>query len=124
QDMTRVRDLFASRPWDQLVPDDKHEVVVDGLGEFRGLDYLAAARTTDGATVIAYMPTSRAITVDMTKVSGKEAKAWWFNPRTGKSDSIGTVPTLGKHRFDPPGEGDWVLLLDDASRGLRAPGKS
>src|SRR5882757_3178588 len=124
QDMTRVKELFASRPWYQLVPDDKHEVVVDGLGEFRGLDYLAAARTTDGATVIAYMPTSRAITVDMTKVSGKEAKAWWFNPRTGKSDSIGTVPTLGKHKFDPPGEGDWVLLLDDASRGLRAPGKS
>ena len=124
QDMTRVTQLFTSRSWYQLVPDDKHEVVVDGLGEFRGLDYLAAARTTDGATVIAYMPTSRAITVDMTKVSGKEAKAWWFNPRTGKSDSIGTVPTLGKHKFDPPGEGDWVLLLDDASRGLRAPGKS
>jgi hypothetical protein len=124
QDMTRVKELFASRPWYQLVPDDKHDVVVDGLGEFRGLDYLAAARTTDGATVIAYMPTSRAITVDMTKVSGKEAKAWWFNPRTGKSDSIGIVPTLGKHKFDPPGEGDWVLLLDDASRGLRAPGKS
>jgi hypothetical protein len=124
RDMTRVTELFTSRPWYQLVPDDKHEVVVDGLGEFRGLDYLAAARTTDGETVIAYMPTSRAITVDMTKVSGKEAKAWWFDPRTGKSVSIGTVPTLGKHKFDPPGEGDWVLLLDDANRGLRAPGKS
>ncbi len=121
QDMTRLKELFTSRPWYQLVPDDKHEVVVDGLGEFRGLDYLAAARTTDGATVIAYMPTSREITVDMTKVAGKEAKAWWFDPRTGKSHSIGTVPTSGKHKFAPPGEGDWVLLLDDATRGLRAP---
>jgi hypothetical protein len=124
QDMTRVTELFTSRPWYQLVPDDKHEVVVDGLGEFRGLDYLAAARTTDGATVIAYMPTSREITVDMTKVSGKEAKAWWFNPRTGKSVSIGIVPTLGKHKFDPPAEGDWVLVIDDANRGLRSPGKA
>src|ERR1700733_823708 len=123
QDMTRLKELFTSRPWYQLVPDDKHEVVVDGLGEFRGLDYLAAARTTDGATVIAYMPTSREITVDMTKVAGKEAKAWWFDPRTGKSVSISTIPTVGKHKFDPPGEGDWVLLLDDASRGLPAPGK-
>ncbi len=121
QDMTRLKELFTSRPWYQLVPDDKHEVVVDGLGEFRGLDYLAAARTTDGATVIAYMPTSREITVDMTNVAGKEAMAWWFNPRTGKSLSIGTVPTLGKHKFAPPGEGDWVLLLDDSARGLRAP---
>lgn len=122
--MTRLKELFTSRPWYQLVPDDKHEVVVDGLGEFRGLDYLAAARTTDGATVIAYMPTSREITVDMTKVAGKEAKAWWFNPRTGKSLSIGTVPTLGKHKFAPPGEGDWVLLLDDSALGLGAPGQS
>jgi hypothetical protein len=121
QDMTRLKELFTSRPWYQLVPDDKHEVVVDGLGEFRGLDYLAAARTEDGATVIAYMPTSRDITVDMTKVAGKEAKAWWFNPRNGNSLSIGTVPTRGKHQFAPPGEGDWVLLLDDSSRGLRAP---
>jgi hypothetical protein len=121
QDMTRLKELFTSRPWYQLVPDDKHEVVVDGLGEFRGLDYLAAARTTDGATVIAYMPTSREITVDMTKVTGKEATAWWFDPRSGKSHSIGTVPTSGKHKFAPPGEGDWVLLLDDSARGLRAP---
>ena len=77
-----------------------------------------------GQPVIAYMPTSREITVDMTKVAGKEAKAWWFNPRTGKSLSIGTVPTLGKHKFAPPGEGDWVLLLDDSALGLRAPGQA
>jgi hypothetical protein len=121
QDMTRLKELFSSRPWYQLVPDEKHEVVVDGLGEFRGLDYLAAARTTDGTTVIAYMPTTREITVDMTKVAGKEAKAWWFNPRNGNSVAIGMLPTVGKHKFAPPGEGDWVLLLDDSARGLPAP---
>lgn len=122
QDMTRLKDLFLSRPWFDLVPDDKHEVVVDGLGEFRGLDYASAARTKDGGTVIAYMPTARPITVDMTKVSGKEATAWWFNPRSGKADSIGQCPTSGKHEFTPPGEGDWILVLDDASKKLSAPG--
>jgi Protein of unknown function (DUF4038)/Putative collagen-binding domain of a collagenase len=121
QDMTRLKTLFSSRPWYDLVPDDKHEIVVDGLGEFRGLDYLAAARTKDGATVIAYMPITRAITVDMTKLSGKEANATWFNPRTGKSDPAGQFPTSGKHQFTPPGDGDWVLLLDDAARKLPAP---
>jgi hypothetical protein len=40
-----------------------------------GLDYLAAARTHDGVTVIAYLPSSRRFTVDMTKVAGKAAKA-------------------------------------------------
>jgi len=122
QDMSRLKALFTSRPWYQLVPDQKHEVVVDGLGEFRGLDYLAAARTEDGGTVIAYLPTARPFTVDMTKISGKAAKAWWFNPRTGKSDAAGEFPTTGKKQFTPPGEGDWVLVLDDASRKAAAPG--
>lgn len=126
QDMTRLKTLFTSRPWYQLVPDgipeEKHELVVDGLGEFRGLDYLTAARTADGGTLIAYMPTARTITVDMTKVSGSTAAAWWFNPRTGKSDSAGSFPTSGKKQFTPTGEGDWVLVLDDASKKLPAPG--
>jgi len=122
QDMSRLKALFTSRPWYQLVPDQKHEVVVDGLGEFRGLDYLAAARTEDGGTVIAYLPTARTFTVDMTKIAGKTAKAWWFNPRTGKSDAAGEFPTSGKKQFTPPGEGDWVLVLDEASRNMAAPG--
>lgn len=122
QDMPRLKALFDSRPWSDLIPDDKHEVAVDGLGEFRGLDYLTAARTRDGGTVIAYMPTTRVITLDMTKISGKEASAWWFNPRSGKSDSIGQYPTTGKRQFTPPGDGDWVLVLDDAFRHLPAPG--
>jgi hypothetical protein len=124
RDMTRLKSLFMSRRWDELVPDVKHEVVVDGLGEFRGLDYLAAARTVDGGTVIAYLPTARPFTVDMTKISGKMANGWWFNPRTGKSDSAGTFPTSGKKQFDPPGEGDWVLVLDDSAQSLTAPGQA
>jgi hypothetical protein len=122
EDMSRLKALFTSRPWYQLVPDQKHEVVVDGLGEFRGLDYLAAARTEDGATVIAYLPTERAFTVDMSKIAGKNARAWWFNPRTGKSDAAGEFPTTGKKQFTPPGDGDWVLVMDDASRNAPAPG--
>ena len=124
QDITRLTALFTSRPWHELVPDQKHEVVVDGLGEFRGLDYLSAARTGDGGTVIAYTPTARTFTVDMTKIAGKAAKAWWFNPRTGKSEAVGEFPTSGRKAFTPPGDGDWVLVLDDASRNAAAPGRS
>lgn len=122
QDMTRLKALFTSRPWYELVPDQKHEVVIDGLGEFNGLDYLAAARTADGGTVIAYLPTPRDFTVDMAKIAGSASKAWWFNPRTGKSQVAGEFPTSGKRRFTPPGDGDWVLVLDDESRKLPAPG--
>jgi hypothetical protein len=123
QDMVRLKALFTSRRWYELVPDEKHEVVVDGLGEFRGLDYLAAARTHDGRTVIAYLPTTRAFTVDLSKVAGTEVQAWWYNPRTGKADAAGRFATGAKQKFTPPAEGDWVLVLDDASQKLLPPGQ-
>jgi Putative collagen-binding domain of a collagenase len=99
-------------------------IAIDGLGEFRGLDYLAAARTQDGSTVIAYLPTTRTFTVDLSKVAGSEAQTWWYNPRTGTSQTAGKFATNAKHQFTPPGEGDWVLVLDDASKNLPPPGKS
>jgi hypothetical protein len=114
--------LFRSRAWYELIPDQKHEVVTGGLGEFRGLDYLAAGRTSDGSTVIAYMPTKRTITVDMSKVSGSQAMGWWFDPRNGQSTTAGTFPTAGTQELTPPAEGDWVLVLDDASKRRLPPG--
>jgi hypothetical protein len=121
QDMERLYLLFSSHPWYKLVPDEKHEVVVDGLGEFNGMDYLTAARASDGSTVMAYMPTSRTITVQMSSVSGTEAVAWWFNPRTAQVSEAGRSPTSGKKEFTPPSGGDWVLVLDDAARNLHRP---
>jgi hypothetical protein len=122
-DTIRLGSLFHSRAWHQLIPDEKHEIVVDGLGEFLGLDYLAAARTSDGVTVIAYLPSRRTFTVDLTKISGKAVAAWWFNPSSGKVIFAGQFPTIGKQEFTPAQEGDWVLVLDDADRHLPAPGQ-
>lgn len=123
RDMIQLQALFHSRPWYDLVPDVSHRVVVHGLGEFNGLDYLAAARTQDGGTILAYLPSSRTISVDMTGISGKSAKAWWFDPRDGQTTAAGEFATAGKQQFTPPGEGDWVLVLDDASRPFAAPGQ-
>ena len=122
QDMVFLKSLFLSRPWHRLVPDQRHEVVVDGVGELRGLDTLTAALTDDRATLMAYLPTQRAITVDMTKISGTRANAWWFNPRSGQTTSSGELVTEGKKQFLPPGDGDWVLIVDDSAKGLSAPG--
>jgi hypothetical protein len=114
--------LFRSRPWFDLLPDQKHEVVTGGLGEFSGLDYPAAGSTPDGKTVIAYMPKRRTITADMSKVSGAGAVGWWFDPRSGKATAAGEFPTSGMRELTPPLEGDWVLVLDDASLKRLPPG--
>jgi hypothetical protein len=51
--------------------------------------------------------------------------AWWFNPRTGQATGIGSFENKGERLFTPPEPGemsDWVLVLDDASKGYPAPG--
>jgi hypothetical protein len=88
------------------------------------MDYLTAAAAPDGTLLIAYMPTERPVTVDMSRLSRGLAHAWWYNPRTGDAASIGVYPTAGRRSFTPPGAGDWVLVVDDAARNLPAPGLS
>ncbi|HXQ93276.1 MAG TPA: DUF4038 domain-containing protein [Nitrososphaerales archaeon] len=51
-DMMHFGDFFRSRTWYDLIPDQKHKVVIGGLGEFRGLDYLSAAVSSEGRTLI------------------------------------------------------------------------
>jgi hypothetical protein len=120
--LAHLKTLFISRPWQDLVPDQKHAVVTSGLGEFNGLDYVAAARTSDGSTVIAYLPAGNIVTVDMSRISGNKTQAWWYDPRTGKPKAIGQFPTSGSKQFTPPDNSDWVLILDDAAKALPAPG--
>jgi hypothetical protein len=113
--------LFKSREWYDLVPDQSHVAVTAGLGTSGSTDFVTAARTSTGSTVMAFLPTSRQVTVDMTRVSGTQAKAWWYNPTNGQATLIGTFPTTGSHAFTPA-TGDWLLVLDDASRNFPPPG--
>lgn len=72
-----------------------------------------------------YTPSGRSFSVDLEKLSGDEVKAWWYNPRDGKAEVIGTFAGTGQREFVPPSAGemlDWVLVLDDASQGYPPPG--
>ncbi|MCC7147553.1 MAG: glycoside hydrolase family 140 protein [Phycisphaeraceae bacterium] len=120
--MRNWRAVFLSRPWHRLVPDFGHQIVTSGLGEFRGLDYLAAASTDDGATLMAYMPSGRPIIVDTTKLSGSSFRGWWFSPRTGEVTNGGEWAGSDMLTLQPPDREDWVLVLDDAAKNRPAPG--
>jgi hypothetical protein len=121
-----VGKLFQSRAYYNLVPDLSHQVVTAGFES--GQTYATTARTGDGASVIVYIPTRRAITMDMTKVAGTTARVWWFNPRTGGATLAGNYPTTGSLQFTPadgpPDNNDWVLVADNAALNLGAPGSS
>jgi hypothetical protein len=112
--------LFRSRAFDKLEPDWAHRVLT--VGYQNGNTYAAVARTSDGTTVIAYLPTRRLVTVNLSTLSGDFANAWWFNPRTGEASLIETVRSLGYRNFLPPDTDDWILVVDDAAAHLTAPG--
>jgi hypothetical protein len=114
--------LFDSRDWPSLVPDEASEFVVAGRGAFGSIDYVCAARTERHETAIAYIPSAHPISVDLGAVSGAEAILWWYSPTTGDATRLGSYPTVGHKELTPPGSGDWVLVMDDASAKLPAPG--
>lgn len=116
--------LFRSREHWKLEPDLNHKVVTAGYGS--GSTVTTTARTSDGQTIIAYVPDGHdtTLTVDMTKVASKSslAKAWWFNPSSASTKLIGQFKNSGKQQFTAPDGKDWVLVIDDKAAKLPAPG--
>jgi uncharacterized protein DUF4038/collagenase-like protein with putative collagen-binding domain len=145
--LSYMKNLFVGKKWHDLIPDQNHAVVTAGynscsclIGKLSAhggkdcdfmakLKYLAigsitsnscatAARTSDGYLVIAYMPTIRTITVDMSKLSAI-ATARWYDPTSGEYRDINGSPfaNTGSRQFTPPGnnssgDGDWVLVIE------------
>ena len=62
-------------------------IVTGGLGTFGLADYVTAASTPDGTLAIAYVPSNRTITVDMSRFSGP-VTARWYDPSAGTFASI------------------------------------
>jgi hypothetical protein len=117
-DMTRLGQLFDARDWYNLVPDQGHATVTGGFGTFGNANYVTAAKTPDGHLAMAYMPSSRTLTVDMSKLSGSVV-ARWFDPTNGAYTDIAGSPfaNSGNRNFTTPGnnsagDGDWVLVLE------------
>lgn len=119
--------LMNSVAWFQLVPDQNHQIVTGGFGIFSSggsphssvseNNYVTAAATPDGRLMIAYVPTSATVLVNLSKFKGR-VSALWFDPTSGKLYAIAGSPfaNSGTHSFAPPGangEGmnDWVLVL-------------
>lgn len=112
-DMSNFGKFFKDRKWNLLIPDWTHTSITAGYGTWGNVNYVPAARTSDGGSIIAYLPTSSTITVDMTKITATNGvDCQWFNPATGIYTTIGNFPNTGTKTFTPPSAGDWLLVLD------------
>ena len=100
-DQQRLGQLFRSREHWKLVADINHRVATAGFGA--GEDLTVTSRTSDGQTIIAYVPNGNrsTLTLDMSKITSgiNQATCWWFNPSSGATTLIGTFATLGKQEF-------------------------
>ena len=92
-----LQSMFSTRHWYALVPDEAHAAVTAGYGTNTSTNYVTAARASDGSSIIAYLPSSRAVTVNGSSL-GSSMTAWWYNPGTGAATMIGTY----LHLHDPP----------------------
>jgi hypothetical protein len=118
--MTYLKSLFSAIHWWLLIPDTNtsHATMTAGYGTYNNDDitavntntYATCSRASDGSAIVAYLPTSRQVTIDMTKITGATATCRWFNPSTGAYTAIGEYATTGTRNFTPA-SGDWVLLL-------------
>ncbi|MEJ5310982.1 MAG: glycoside hydrolase family 140 protein [Anaerolineae bacterium] len=115
-----LRALMESRPYLNRIPDQAMLLSDPGVGDH----HLRATRDSEGRYAFVYLPLPLPVTVNLEVISGARVNAWWYAPCTGQATWIGQFAATGAQTFSPAGQHpDWVLVLDDASRGFGAPGQ-
>lgn len=117
-----IRRVLAPLPWPSLEPDWNGTVITSGRGTYGGDDYATAARAADGSLVVAYAPSGRTFTVDLSTLR-RTGTARWIDPvsgdQHGRARPVGTTGTavLSTPGTNAGGDADWVLIIDAAGDG-------
>lgn len=125
--MQYAKRLLLSRPYFTRIPATETVIVPDenrSIMPGEGIYHFAATMDTDGTYLMVYAPVGRRFQVNTTVIRGDKLTAFWYNPRNGKSQKIGRVEKGERVSFISPNPGeelDWVLVIDDASRGYKRP---
>ncbi len=121
--MGHLRRLFESRPWERLEPDQGFLVGPNLPGD----GFARAAVAKDRSFAFVYSPRGEPVSVDQSRLGARDLTAWWFDPRYGRAYFVHTGVGTAIQVFTAPSSGrgcDWVLVLDDASKGYPAPGEA
>lgn len=119
-DIRNIRKLFEARDFSKLIPDQS---IIYGNNP-KDSTHIRAAVASDGSFLIAYLSAGQPVTVVMKKIAGPKAKAFWFDPREGRTKEIGEFESKGFQTFIPPSSGinhDWILVIDDLSANASIP---
>ena len=116
--MIHVRKLIESHPLLDRVPDqtlvkENTYPVSERIQASRGNDY-----------IFVYTAAGKPFTVVLEKIKGNKLRAYWYNPRDGKTGADEIIDNKGSKEFKPPSSGygqDWVLVLDDVAKQYPKP---
>lgn len=113
--MKHLKHLMLTFPYFERVPDSlvvrDNGIRYDRLLATRGLDYL-----------LVYNHTGRPMTLDLTRISGKEKSLWWLDPSEGTLHYIGSRPDGVLSLSSPaPADTDFVLIVTDSSSSYLSP---
>lgn len=117
-----LKNLMLSRPFLSRIPEQN---MINGNQEENN-DYKIATRSADISYGMVYLPTGGTVNLNLSSFSTNELNAWWYDPRTGNSFSGGKISKSNALKIKAPTSGkghDWVLVLDEPSKGFPIPGK-
>jgi hypothetical protein len=115
----RLRSLFSTLRWWQLVPDAENELVTGGRGtelttdepmDVLDNDYVTAAKTPDDHLAMIYLPTQRTITVNRAGLPAG-TRASWIDPTSGVRHTVPMASTFTTPGPNAEGDHDWILQL-------------
>jgi hypothetical protein len=116
--LIHLKNLILSRPYFDRFP-DQSLLISPKVGD----EHLRCTRSVD--YTLFYLPTGGEIEIKTKELKWMEFIGWWFDPRTGESELIGTLKHKDKMTFIAPGKGwgkDWVMVLDNAESNFGKPG--
>ena len=117
-----LKKIFLDRKeWWYLVPDQS---IFAGGGNTEGKVLNLAARHKDGKWVMVYLGSKTAFSINMNKITaGNKVNAFWVDPKTGDSLSIGSFPNTQVQSFSTPDGWEDAILILEATNGLSPPPK-
>jgi hypothetical protein len=118
-----LKKIFLGRQeWWYLVPD---QTIFASGGNTSGKVLNLAARHKDSKWIMVYLGSKASFSINMNKITaGNKVNAFWIDPKTGDSVSIGGFPKTGVQSFSTPDEWEDAILILEATNGLPPAPKS
>lgn len=105
-----MKDIFSKIPWQTM----RNEQALIMNENPEDSSFITSAIGSKKDFIVAYTPTGKSMTIDVSTLISDKIKGYWFNPRSGKLSYIGDFDTEKPVEFIPWAKGrgsDFLLIL-------------